>query len=148
LRKRIPRSELRLCKRWDFGRFASEVAKDLQKAIRMESADEYGMCVCVTCGKRQHYKEMDAGHYISRKHTAALLVEDNIHVQCKHCNNWLGGNLDAYAEYLTENYGPEKIAELRKLKHSDFEYTREQLADLRDGYKARIKKQESRLFER
>jgi hypothetical protein len=31
------------------------------------------------------------------------------------------------------------------LKHSGYKYTREHLADLRDGYKARIKVQEKRL---
>jgi hypothetical protein len=135
----------RLRKDLQLGTFANLVAKDLQLAIRMESADDRGICQCVTCGKRDDYRKMNAGHFIGSRVQAILLVEDNIHVQCVHCNQHLSGNGAAYVEYMLENYGPEKIEELRALKHSGYKYTREQLADLRDGYKARIKAQEKRL---
>jgi hypothetical protein len=111
----------------------------------MESADKNGICQCVTCGKRDDYRKMNAGHFIGSRVQAILLVEDNIHVQCVHCNQHLSGNGAAYVEYMLENYGPEKIQELCTLRHSGYKYTREQLADLRDSYKARIKVQEKRL---
>jgi 5-methylcytosine-specific restriction endonuclease McrA len=114
-------------------------------AIRMESSDDDGICTCVTCGKRDHYKRMNGGHYIPRKHTAALLVEENIHVQCVHCNDSEGGNLGEYATFIIEQYGMATLEALKKLKHSDFKYTRHQLADMRDGYKKRIKLQKARL---
>ena len=60
-----------------------EAAVLLQKLVRMKAADENGLAECVTCGKRQHYKEMDGGHFISRKWTATKLVEENVHPQCK-----------------------------------------------------------------
>ena len=36
-----------------------EAAVLLQKLVRMKAADENGLATCVTCGKRQHYKDMD-----------------------------------------------------------------------------------------
>jgi hypothetical protein len=136
---------LRLCKQWQIGRFVNEVAKDLQKAIRMEAADDNGVCVCVTCGKRDHYKEMDAGHFIPGRRPAYVFVEENIHPQCKHCNAKLGGRLDVYAAFILKTYGQSVLDSLQALRHGQHKYTREQLADMRDGYKARIKVQEKRL---
>ena len=46
-----------------------EAAVLLQKLVRMKAADVDGIAQCVTCGKKQHYKEMDGGHFISRKYT-------------------------------------------------------------------------------
>lgn len=70
-----------------------------------------GFAICKTCGKRQHYKEMDAGHYISRRWKPTKYREDNVYAQCVHCNRDLSGNLDRYAEVL----GAEKVEELREV---------------------------------
>ena len=135
----------RLRKDISLGTFANLVAADLQKAIRMESSNDKGICQCVTCGKRDHYKRMNAGHFIGSRVQSILFVEDNIHVQCVSCNQHESGNRDVYLAYMLETYGPEKVQELRALKHSGYKYTREQLADMRETYKARIKLQKARL---
>ena len=135
----------RLRKDISLGTFANLVAADLQKAIRMESSNDKGICQCVTCGKHDHYKRMNGGHFIGGRYQSILLIEDNIHVQCVDCNKEESGNRDKYVEFMLETYGPEKVQELRALKHSGYKYTREQLADMRDGYKARIKQQKARL---
>lgn len=59
-----------------------------------------GFTHCITCGKVHHYKDMDAGHYISRKWKPTKYDDDNIHAQCVHCNQHLAGNVDKYAEVL------------------------------------------------
>jgi hypothetical protein len=135
----------RLRKDLQLGTFANLVAVDLQKAIRMESADDNGICQCVTCGKRQHYKEMDAGHFVPGRRQSIVLVEENIHVQCKTCNKELHGNAGPYERFMIETYGPDKPEELRALNRVSYTYDRHHLADLRDSYKARIKVQEKRL---
>jgi hypothetical protein len=135
----------RLRKDLAIGTFANLVAKDLQKAIRMEAADKNGLVVCVTCGKIQHYKQMHAGHFIPGRRMAMLFVEENVHPQCNHCNTFLSGNVTEYERFIVSNYGVDVLESLRKLRHSQHKYTREELADMRDGYKARIKKQEKRL---
>ena len=111
----------------------------------MESADDNGICQCVTCGKRDHYKNMDAGHFVPGRRQSIVLVEGNIHVQCKHCNDKLNGNAGPYERFMVETYGPDKPEELRALNRLSYTYDRQQLADFRDDFKARIKKQKQRL---
>ena len=41
---------------------------------------------CVTCGKQDHWKSLQAGHFMSRKHYATRWDEDNVEVQCMGCN--------------------------------------------------------------
>jgi hypothetical protein len=127
------------------GTFANLVAKDLQKAIRMEAADEQGNCRCVTCGKRDHYKKMDAGHFIPGRRQSILFIEENLHPQCVYCNRHLYGNTAEYGLYMLKRYGKKKVEQLRAAKNQTKTYTRHELADMRDGYKARIKAQEQRL---
>ena len=68
------------------GKVVDQAATLLQKLVRMKAADEEGIATCVTCGKKQHWKEMDGGHYISRTYSKYKLYEENVHVQCKSCN--------------------------------------------------------------
>ena len=135
----------RLSKDLAINTFANLVAKDLQKAVRMEAADKNGWVVCVTCGKLEHWKKSHAGHFIPGRRMAVLFVEENVHPQCNRCNTYLSGNVTEYERFIVRTYGEEVLESLRKLRHSQHKYTREELADMRDGYKARIKKQEERL---
>ena len=36
--------------------------------IRLSNADNNGYCNCVTCNKTFFWKEIQAGHFMSRKH--------------------------------------------------------------------------------
>jgi len=135
----------RLRKDLQIGTFANLVAKDLQKAVRMESANDKGVCQCVTCGKQDHWKLMHAGHFIPGRRMAMLFVEENIHPQCNYCNTFLSGNVGEYERFLLRAYGKSVVASLHSLRVQQHKYTREQLADMRDGYKRRIKLQEQRL---
>ncbi len=113
----------------------------------MEAADEYGECVCVTCGKRDHYKQMQAGHFIAGRTNSILFREDNVHVQCIRCNNYLGGNQEAYAAYMLRTYGQAKIDELNRARHEAVTFTRHELLDMREEYRCRWKLQKERLGE-
>jgi hypothetical protein len=41
---------------------------------------------CYTCGKKDHYKKLQCGHFMSRKHYATRWDEENCQVQCYSCN--------------------------------------------------------------
>jgi hypothetical protein len=69
-----------------------------------------GFGKCVTCGKVDHYKNMDAGHFVSRRWKPTKYREDNVSLQDVYCNRDLSGNLDEYAKVL----GEEKVAELKE----------------------------------
>lgn len=75
-----------------------------------------GVARCVTCGKYDHWKEMDAGHYISRQYLSVRYNEKNVHAQCKSCNRFHEGMKDAYALFLIKTYGKGILEELDKDK--------------------------------
>ena len=73
------------------------------KFIRLRFAKEE-MCTCVTCGKTDHYKKMQAGHFISRRHYSTRWEEANVQVQCYACNVMRYGEQFRFGLYLEKNY--------------------------------------------
>lgn len=122
-----------------------EAAVLLQKLVRMKAADADGIAQCVTCGKKQHYKEMDGGHFISRRWTATKLVEENIHVQCKGCNQYASGRYDDYSLYMVDTYGIEMVRELNEKKRALCKQNRIELEEMKLELRSRIREQEKRL---
>ena len=122
-----------------------EAAVLLQKLVRMKAADVDGIAQCVTCGKKQHFKEMDGGHFISRKWTATKLVEENVHPQCKGCNKYASGKYDDYALYMVDTYGIEMVRELNDKKRELCKQNRIELEEIKLELRARIREQEIRL---
>ena len=80
------------------------------------------MATCVTCGKVDHWKNLQCGHYVPRGHLATRFREDNCHVQCVGCNVFKKGNMDSYALYMLNRYGKEKLEELDRLKNQITKY--------------------------
>jgi hypothetical protein len=94
----------------------------------------------VTCGKTKHFKEMQAGHFIPKKKgNAVYFVEENIHPQCYQCNINLGGYGAMYNKYMLEMYGQEKIDELLNLAKTKLKFTVDDLIDIENDYKERLK---------
>ena len=134
--------------KWTLGTVKNETATDLQKAARMESADDDGFCVCVTCGKRAHYKTVNAGHFVPGRTNAALFVESptpNLHVQCAYCNGPKNGNPTEYERFMVETYGQPAVDELKRVCAGTVQYTREEFCEMRLDYRERWKKQLERL---
>lgn len=127
-------------------KYKEKVAKLLQRLVRMKYADDDGYCTCVTCGKVDHWKSMDGGHFISRKYNATVLVEKNIHPQCKGCNRYMSGRYDDYALFMIDTYGEEFVRELNQSKYQVKKFTRFELEELESELKDRISEQEDRLI--
>ena len=77
--------------------------KVFSEYIRRRYADGNGVTECFTCGKKDHWKKLQCGHFQSRKHYATRWNEDNCQVQCAGCNVFrygeqytFGRNLDIY----------------------------------------------------
>ena len=71
-----------------------------------------GYSVCITCGKRIPWKELDCGHYIGRRYFATRWDEKNCAAQCKRCNNWGEGEKPIFREKLVEKYGEAEIVRM------------------------------------
>ena len=60
---------------------------------------------CVTCGKQAHWKELQAGHFMSRKHYSTRWNDINVQVQCSSCNVFKYGEQYKFGLYLEDAYG-------------------------------------------
>jgi hypothetical protein len=60
---------------------------------------------CITCSHTGHWKTMDCGHGISRKHQATKYDEKNNHLQCKGCNGFKSGKQFEYMLEVDKKYG-------------------------------------------
>lgn len=89
---------------------------------------------CVTCGVQKHYTEMDAGHFVSRRHYATRWNSSNCHVQCKKCNNWGAGESYLMGKYIDKEYGAGTADELITLSRQIKKFTNEDLKELIEKY--------------
>ena len=129
-------------------KLANDAAVLLQKLVRMKAADDGGYCQCVTCGVSKHWKEMQGGHFISRRYTATKLLEENIHPQCYGCNGPRAKDgivTVEYTNYMADTYGREFVDDLLVLKNTTKKYTRDEIAEISAEFKERVKYQEGRL---
>ena len=89
---------------------------------------------CVTCNKEDHWKNLQAGHFMSRKHYATRWDEDNVEVQCMGCNVYRYGEQYLFAKYLGEDKADELLFKSRQIhKFSDVE-----LLELIEVYKDKV----------
>ena len=73
--------------------------------IRMRNADDNGMVRCVTCDKRIHYKESDAGHFQTRERKSTKFDEKNVQVQCQAENRFKNGKQYEFGKAIDKIYG-------------------------------------------
>ena len=96
----------------------SQLKKKLDKVfsewVRQRDADRNGLNSCVCCGVRKHWKELQAGHYISRSHLSLRFDERNVWPCCLACNVFKSGNIPAFAIFLEKKYGHGILQELIK----------------------------------
>ena len=117
---------------------SEDVAVLLQKLVRLENADDNGYCSCVTCGTTKHYKDLDGGHFVSRRYTATRLMKENVWPQCKGCNGYLKGNPIPYTLFMIDMYGKEFVHDLHALKNETKKFTRDDLAEMSKEFKDQI----------
>ena len=90
---------------------------------------ENSISQCFTCGKIDHYKKLQCGHFMSRRHTATRWSESNCQVQCVKCNMFgqgeqykFGLNLDSkYGEGCSEElqYEAKQIVKITRTEYED-----------------------------
>lgn len=74
----------------------------MSEYVRRSRADWKGYAECYTCGGRQPWVELHAGHHFHRK---LDFDERNLRPQCVSCNTYKGGMLNIYARKLIETFG-------------------------------------------
>jgi hypothetical protein len=103
---------------------------------------------CISCGKppSTESNQTDAGHFRSVGSAPHMrFVEDNVHGQCKHCNQYLAGNVLAYRKGLIERIGLTRVEQIES-DQTVRKYTKEGLQELARHYNAearRLKKEQT-----
>ena len=104
--------------------------------IRLSNADNNGYCNCVTCNKAFHWKQIQAGHFMSRKHYSIRWDERNVLPQCLACNVYRAGEQYKYSLFL----GSELANELYLQSKEIVKFTNSELEDMINDYSERLKK--------
>jgi hypothetical protein len=103
--------------------------------VRLSNADHSGYCTCVTCEKRFHWKEIQAGHFMSRKHYSTRWDENNVHPQCVACNVYRAGEQYKYSVFLGQYQAEELYLKSQEL----VKYTNVELEEMIEDYTERLK---------
>ena len=123
-----------------------ETIQDLVKAtqivfnkyIRLRDKDE----LCISC--KQKPKKSNAGHYYNaNNHWNVRFNEDNVHLQCEHCNTFLSGSLIEYRKNLIKKIGIEQFEKLESIAYETRKFTKEELKEIIETYKKKIKQYET-----
>ena len=93
--------------------------------IRLKnSVDE--IATCFTCGKQDHWKKLQNGHFQSRRHYSTRWDEINCQVQCSGCNVFKYGEQFMFGQNLDNKFGQGTARRLhikaqQTIKLADFE---------------------------
>jgi len=107
---------------------------EFSKYIRQRgSVDD--IAECFTCGKKDHWKNLDAGHFMSRKNYSTRWDETNVQPQCKACNVFKYGEQYKFGVNLDIHFGTGTADDLFiKSKHMK-KFSDSDLIDLIEHYK-------------
>lgn len=107
--------------------------------VRMRDSDENGVAECITCGVKKHYKQMQAGHFVSRKVSLLRFLDENVNAQCVGCNMFKAGEQYQYSKAVDLKYGDGTAEELFSQRFTTHKFTNEELESIIKEAKEQIK---------
>lgn len=119
--------------------FSKYIRLKAVKELREKTGGNNDYAQCVSCGKVDHWKEMDAGHWINRRHNIVRYDESNVHCQCQYCNRFCEGNASGYALFMLSRYGSEIMDDLDELHHQPKQFKEIGLREIAKEYRLKTK---------
>jgi hypothetical protein len=107
--------------------------------VRLRDSDEDGIVACVICKDKQHWRDVDCGHYQDRDHMGTRWHEMNGNGECRICNRDLCISTEEYAKAIDEKYGPGTAAKLDKLAKNVTQWEDHELKKMHDYYRDQVK---------
>ena len=98
-----------------------------------DSVDE--IATCFTCGKKDHWKKLQNGHFQSRKHYSTRWDEINCQVQCAGCNVFKYGEQFIFSQRLDQKFGEGTSSRLHIKAKQILKLSDNELEDLIKRYK-------------
>lgn len=112
--------------------------------VRMRVCDESGHAECFTCGVRRHYREVDAGHFITRSKYATRWDPINVQFQCKRCN-MNGGQQFEFGLHIDRLFGVGTAEEILIRSNRAARYSNEDLEKMIALFTAEVRELEKFL---
>ena len=109
--------------------------KLFSRYVRLRDSDDEGFCNCVTCGVKDYWKNMQAGHAIGGRTNALLFDEEIVNAQCRACNIFRGGQYEKYAIVMIDRHGLDKYRQMVNKKHEIKRFTEKELYELVQKFK-------------
>jgi hypothetical protein len=110
---------------------------------RMRDSDQYGFADCITCPTRKPWKELQCGHFVSRRVNSLRYDDENTNAQCVGCNMFKSGEQYAYSKALDMKYGDGTAERLWAQRFDTHSYKRHELEEIIIDRKEQIKFYES-----
>lgn len=111
-----------------------EADEQVSLFVRMSAADDTGTISCVCCGERVFWKDADCAHYKDRDNMATRFWLPNLGAASRDCNRFDHYN---HIARWTANMGHSEATHLNVVSHSLMKYTRKELEELIEDYKAK-----------
>lgn len=93
---------------------------------------------CYTCGKKDHYKKLQNGHFMSRKSYATRWDETNCQVQCVKCNMFEQGMSYVFGLNLNKQFGEGTAEALLKKSKEILKLSNDEVVSLITKYENKL----------
>lgn len=80
--------------------------------IRLRDSDQNGICKCITSGEYFHWRDCDAGHFITRDNKATRWDEQNVNAQGRGDNRFKSGKQFEHGLAIDKKHGPGTASKL------------------------------------
>ena len=88
------------------------IVKELDRVFSLMvrySNSKNGYCQCITCGRKYPIKQIQCGHFMSRKNYSTRWELENVAPQCYGCNVMQQGKQYEFAKQIGENTAEEML---------------------------------------
>ena len=120
-------------------KLAKKLDAIFSKYIRLYYSDHTGYVECYTCGISKPVKEMQCGHFQSRRHYSTRWHENNCRPQCVKCNMFNQGQQYIFGLKLTDDIGKEAVEDLINLSRKTVKTTEDEYKILINYYTLKLK---------
>ena len=109
--------------------------------IRLKYSDSRGYCRCISCGKVYFWKEIQNGHYMSRRYMSTRFSEDNCRPQGVEWNIFNQGAIQMYRRALIKEIGEQRVDLIEvRARQENKNWSLFELKQLIEYYKKEVEK--------
>ena len=109
--------------------------------IRLKYCDGNGYCRCISCGKPHYWKDIQNGHYMSRRYFSTRWAEDNCRPQCVACNIFNQGAIQMYRIALIKEIGEQRVSLIEaRARQETFRYSEFELSAMIQHYQKEVER--------